>query len=111
MVFGFRFMYFVVTEPLVDRKPSPSFLLYASLFRHRQSGFVARNDKSVLFDERVPSPLAPKFIIIFCMYVSPPDALAVTIRHFRKATDVFPARPMYNEDTEPHSLRHPDSCL
>lgn len=32
----------------------PLILPYASLFRYRQSGFVARNDKSVLFDERAP---------------------------------------------------------
>lgn len=109
MVYGFRFMYFVVTESL---EALPLILPYASLFRHRQSGFVARNDKSVLFDERVP-PLSSraKFIIMFCMTCDRPDALAATIRHFRKATDAFPARLTHNEDTGPHSLRHSDLCL
>jgi len=84
----------------------PLILPYVSLFRHRQAGFVARNDKSVLFDEHAPPPSRAEFIIMFCTYVSLPDALAATIRHFRKATDAFPVRPSDNEDTEPHSLRH-----
>lgn len=100
------------TSWLPSRPANPSFYPYArererasmgstscyATPRHVATGFVARNDKSVLFDVRVPPLPRVKFIIMFCMYVPPSDALAATMRHFRKPTDAFPARPANNED-------------
>lgn len=68
-VYGFRFIYLAVTESLVPAGlpclPPSSFCSYASLFC--LSSFVVRNDKGILFDERVypPPSLLTKFIIMF----------------------------------------------
>lgn len=47
----------------------PLILPYASLFRHRQAGFVARNDKSVLFDERTPPPSLSRQVYYNVLYI------------------------------------------
>lgn len=104
------------TSRLPSRPTNPSFYPYTkdrergressqvystpryTMLCHAATGFVTRNDKSVLFDVRVLPLPCVKFIIMFCMYVPTSDTLAASIRHFRKPTDAFPARPANNED-------------
>lgn len=65
-VYGFRFIYLAVTESLVP--PPPGLSLCEPILL---SSFVVRNDKGILFDERVypPPSLLTKFIIMFCTAV------------------------------------------
>lgn len=106
MVYGFRFMYLVATEPLVSASPPPHSALCEPISPPSVRLCCAKRQKR--FVRRACTSLSrTKFIIMSCIYVSPPDALAMTIRHFRKATDAF------SPSVRPTKIRNPtasDSC-